>query len=234
MSTTLVGSVVQSLREAIEQGRWPAGEMLPGQRELADQLGVSRPCLREAVTVLETLGMVRSLPGKGVQVLAREAVDVAEPRVAAGHRMADILELRYALEPFIVGLVAQSIASADLDRLRLRLLDLRDAAEDGALDAFVEAYLGFHRLLGSLTSNPIFQHLVGQAGDALARSDVLLRQGADQLEARVCEHEALVQAIRRRDSVLAADLMRQHLANEARRLDLPLQLPESPMSASKA
>lgn len=229
MSTTLVGSVVQSLREAIEQGRWPAGEMLPGQRELADQLGVSRPCLREAVTVLETLGMVRSLPGKGVQVLAREAVDVA-----AGHRMADILELRYALEPFIVGLVAQSIASADLDRLRLRLLDLRDAAEDGALDAFVEAYLGFHRLLGSLTSNPIFQHLVGQAGDALARSDVLLRQGADQLEARVREHEALVQAIRRRDSVLAADLMRQHLANEARRLDLPLQLPESPMSASKA
>jgi len=133
-----------------------------------------------------------------------------------------------------VGLVAQSIASADLDRLRLRLLDLRDAAEDGALDAFVEAYLGFHRLLGSLTSNPIFQHLVGQAGDALARSDVLLRQGADQLEARVREHEALVQAIRRRDSVLAADLMRQHLANEARRLDLPLQLPESPMSASKA
>lgn len=229
MSTTLVGSVVQSLREAIEQGRWPAGEMLPGQRELADQLGVSRPCLREAVTVLETLGMVRSLPGKGVQVLAREAVDVA-----AGHRMADILELHYALEPFIVGLVAQSIASADLDRLRLRLLDLRDAAEDGALDAFVEAYLGFHRLLGSLTSNPIFQHLVGQAGDALARSDVLLRQGADQLEARVREHEALVQAIRRRDSVLAADLMRQHLANEARRLDLPLQLPESPMSASKA
>ena len=162
-SSTLVGSIVQSLRESIEQGRWAVGEMLPGQRELAEQLGISRPCLREAVTVLETLGMVRSLPGKGVQVMGREAAELAitAPR---DHSIEDVIQLRYALEPFIVGLVAQSIASSDLDRLRLRLMDLRDAAEDDDMDAFVEAYIGFHQLLGSLTTNPIFQSLVTQAG----------------------------------------------------------------------
>jgi GntR family transcriptional repressor for pyruvate dehydrogenase complex len=224
-SSTLVGSIVQSLRESIEQGRWAVGEMLPGQRELAEQLGISRPCLREAVTVLETLGMVRSLPGKGVQVMGREAAELAitAPR---DHSIEDVIQLRYALEPFIVGLVAQSIASSDLDRLRLRLMDLRDAAEDDDMDAFVEAYIGFHQLLGSLTTNPIFQSLVTQAGAALARSDALLRQRGDELQERVREHEALVQAIRRRDSLLASSLMRDHLVAEGRRMGLRLELPE--------
>jgi len=48
--------VVEKLRAALARGQWRSGEMLPGQRELAEQLGISRPSLREAVIVLETLG----------------------------------------------------------------------------------------------------------------------------------------------------------------------------------
>jgi GntR family transcriptional repressor for pyruvate dehydrogenase complex len=68
-SSTVVNSVVEKLRAALARGQWRSGEMLPGQRELAEQLGISRPSLREAVIVLETLGLVRSMPGKGVVVL---------------------------------------------------------------------------------------------------------------------------------------------------------------------
>ena len=71
-SSKRVNSIVQKLLEPIEQGQWAAGQMLPGQRELAEQLEISRPSLREAITVLETLGVVRSLPGKGVMVLERK------------------------------------------------------------------------------------------------------------------------------------------------------------------
>ncbi|MCZ0211829.1 GntR family transcriptional regulator, partial [Streptomyces sp. UMAF16] len=68
-TSTVVNSVVEKLRAALKRGQWRQGEMLPGQRELAEQLGISRPSLREAVIVLETLGLVRSMPGKGVVVL---------------------------------------------------------------------------------------------------------------------------------------------------------------------
>ena len=111
--------------------------MLPGQRELAEQMEISRPSLREAIMVLETLGVVRSLPGKGVMVLER-----SEPlrEVAPGEAtMEDVLQLRYALEPFIVGIVAQSAGAAEISELRLLLLDLREAVEDGDPQALVEA-----------------------------------------------------------------------------------------------
>ena len=120
-SSKLVNAVAQRLLDTIEQGRWVAGQMLPGQRELAEQMEISRPSLREAIMVLETLGVVRSLPGKGVMVLERSEPlrEVAAPGEAT---MEDVLQLRYALEPFIVGIVAQSAGAAEISELRLLLL----------------------------------------------------------------------------------------------------------------
>ncbi|MFP5463146.1 MAG: FadR/GntR family transcriptional regulator, partial [Gammaproteobacteria bacterium] len=100
-SSTVVTSVVEKLRQALARGQWRTGEMLPGQRELAEQLGISRPSLREAVTVLDTLGLVRSLPGKGVLVLDAEAAQPEHLSDGVGTAsLADVLELRYTLEPF--------------------------------------------------------------------------------------------------------------------------------------
>lgn len=114
-SSTVVNSVVEKLRAALARGQWRSGDMLPGQRELAEQLGISRPSLREAVIVLETLGLVRSMPGKGVVVLEANPGDaVSEGSAMAGASLEDLLQLRYTLEPFIVGLVAQSISSKDV------------------------------------------------------------------------------------------------------------------------
>jgi GntR family transcriptional repressor for pyruvate dehydrogenase complex len=93
--------------------------MLPGQRELAEQLGISRPSLREAVIVLETLGLVRSMPGKGVVVLDANPGDSQSHDNAVPASLEDVLQLRYTLEPFIVGLVAQSISSKEVGQLRL-------------------------------------------------------------------------------------------------------------------
>lgn len=164
-SSKLVNAVAQRLLDTIEQGRWVAGQMLPGQRELAEQMEISRPSLREAIMVLETLGVVRSLPGKGVMVLERSEPlrEVAAPGEAT---MEDVLQLRYALEPFIVGIVAQSAGAAEISELRLLLLDLREAVEDGDPQALVEAYTAFHRRLVKLTSNPIFLSVSEQIGSA--------------------------------------------------------------------
>ncbi|KWW15832.1 FadR/GntR family transcriptional regulator [Pseudomonas putida] len=226
-SSTVVTSVVEKLRQALARGQWRTGDMLPGQRELAEQLGISRPSLREAVTVLETLGLVRSLPGKGVLVLDADAV-IPEPGMdtSAAASLADVLELRYTLEPFIVGLVAQSANSQDVGQLRLTLMDMREALEAGDSEAGVKAYIAFHEALFTLTTNPIFQSVVQQTGNALKQSADMLRNSPEHLAARLKENEAVVRAIRERNSAQASAQMRQHILAEGQRMGIPLNIPD--------
>ncbi|MFJ4454498.1 FadR/GntR family transcriptional regulator [Pseudomonas sp. NPDC089392] len=226
-SSTVVTSVVEKLRQALARGQWRTGDMLPGQRELAEQLGISRPSLREAVTVLETLGLVRSLPGKGVLVLDADAT-AQEPGLdtSAAASLADVLELRYTLEPFIVGLVAQSANSHDIGQLRLTLMDMREALEADDSEAGVKAYIAFHEALFALTTNPIFQSVVQQTGNALKQSADMLRNSPEHLAARLKENEAVVRAIRERNSAQASAQMRQHILAEGQRTGVPLNIPD--------
>jgi GntR family transcriptional repressor for pyruvate dehydrogenase complex len=229
-SSTVVNSVVEKLRQALARGQWRTGDMLPGQRDLAEQLGISRPSLREAVTVLETLGLVRSLPGKGVLVLDADAA-AQEPALdtSASASLADVLELRYTLEPFIVGLVAQSANSQDIGQLRLTLMDMREALEADDSEAGVRAYIAFHEALFALTTNPIFQSVVQQTGNALKQSADMLRNSPEHLAARLKENETVVRAIRERNSAQASAQMRQHILAEGLRMGIALNIPdESP------
>ena len=227
-SSKRVDSIVQKLLEPIERGQWAAGQMLPGQRELAEQLQISRPSLREAITVLETLGVLRSLPGKGVLVL-----DSAPPRLGEtttqsrphAATLENVLQLRYALEPFIAGLVAQSVDDNALSQLRLLVMDMREAVEDRNTQALASAYTAFHRKLVAITSNPIFLSASQQTAGALARSEGPTLREPEHAEQILDEHETILRAIRRRDSELASRAMRQHILNEGDRLGLQLQLP---------
>ncbi|HDS1778079.1 TPA: FadR family transcriptional regulator [Pseudomonas putida] len=224
-SSTVVNSVVEKLRQALARGQWRTGDMLPGQRELAEQLGISRPSLREAVTVLETLGLVRSLPGKGVLVLDADA-QPSSVETSAAASLADVLELRYTLEPFIVGLVAQSANSQDIGQLRLTLMDMREALEADDSEAGVKAYIAFHEALFALTTNPIFQSVVQQTGNALKQSADMLRNSPEHLAARLKENEAVVRAIRERSSAQASAQMRQHIVAEGLRMGIALNIPD--------
>ncbi|MFJ4194800.1 FadR/GntR family transcriptional regulator [Pseudomonas sp. NPDC089534] len=226
-TSTVVNSVVEKLRAALARGQWRSGDMLPGQRELAEQLGISRPSLREAVTVLETLGLVRSMPGKGVVVLDAQAEEAHSPDSAVARAsLEDVLQLRYTLEPFIVGLVAQSVGSKEVGQLRLTLMDMREALDAGDSEAGANAYIAFHEELFALTSNPIFQSVVQQTGNALKQSAEVLRNSPEHLAERLEENEAVVRAIRNRNSAQASAEMRRHILREGRRMGIELNIPD--------
>lgn len=231
-SSTVVNSVVEKLRAALARGQWRSGDMLPGQRELAEQLGISRPSLREAVIVLETLGLVRSMPGKGVVVLEANLNEaVSEGSAMAGASLEDVLQLRYTLEPFIVGLVAQSISSKEVGQLRLTLMDMREALDANDNDACANAYIAFHEELFALTSNPIFQNVVQQTSSALKQSADVLHNSPEHLAERLEENEAVVRAIRARNSAQASAEMRRHILRESRRLGIELNIPDDNLGA---
>ena len=226
-SSTVVNSVVAKLRAALASGEWRSGEMLPGQRELAEKFGISRPSLREAIIVLETLGLVRTLPSKGVVVLQASASESPlQENAVAQASMEDVLQLRYTLEPFIVGLVAQSIRSKEVGQLRLTLMDMREALEANDSEAGVNAYIAFHEELFNLTSNPIFQSVVQQTSNALKQSAQVLRNSPEHMAERLEENEAVVRAIRAKNSALAGAEMRRHILREGQRAGIELNIPD--------
>ena len=138
----------------------------------------------------------------------------------------DVLQLRYTLEPFIVGLVAQSINSSETGQLRLTLMDMREALEAEDAEAGVSAYIAFHEALFALTSNPIFQSVVQQTSNALKQSAQVLRKSPEHLAARLAENEAVVRAIRSKDSAQASAQMRRHILEEGRRMGIELKIPD--------
>ena len=93
-------------------------------------------------------------------------------------------------------------------------------------EAGVKAYIAFHEALFALTTNPIFQSVVQQTGNALKQSADMLRNSPEHLAARLKENEAVVRAIRERSSAKASAQMRQHIVAEGLRMGIALNIPD--------
>ena len=98
----------QTLQRRILDGDYAPGAALPGQRELAENLGISRASLREAISMLEALGLLRSFVGKGVFVTAGAPADVANLPSGPNAMPPDaIFQMRFVIEPANAALAAR-------------------------------------------------------------------------------------------------------------------------------
>ena len=161
-----VEEAADSIRDGILVGRYRAGDHLPGERELSQQLGVSRLTLRSALARLEAEGLVRAMHGAGNRVLDyRESgtIDLLgylarlslEGRVVPVDVLGDLLELRRAIAVEALGLAAERCTDAELEAMREHV-----RAQHALLDqprAFMEADLAFARLVVRATHNIAFE-----------------------------------------------------------------------------
>jgi DNA-binding FadR family transcriptional regulator len=164
--------VVDQIRRAIQIGRFLAGEKLPSERELADQLGVSRTTVREAMRVLQGEGLIKTRRGRagGATVVATE-VTASERRQVVRRRLAElenVFDYRLAIEPAAAALAAQRRTKRDISELEETLAALRALAM--APDAegpsrFLAVDAEFHHRIAVAARNP---HLVRAEGDARA------------------------------------------------------------------
>lgn len=157
-------SAVQRIQAMILEGPLAPGERLPAQRELAEQLGISRASLREALSVLETLGLVRVEVGRGVFVVepgGGAAGRIPEPRWRFADRYSqyEVYETRLTLEPRAAGLAAVKSAAGPLAEIGRSVDGMRRAVESGDLIAVAECDSVFHRTIVECSGNRMFVEL---------------------------------------------------------------------------
>lgn len=206
-------AVVDHLKQAIESGVYPVGGRLPSERELAEELGVSRPVVREAIIVLESRGLVQTRHGAGV-FIQTDGEGGAGATVDSDSGPFEVTEARRLLEGEIAGLAAEFVTDrqiADLQRLIDRIGDMRlDKA------AREKADRAFHIALARVTGNDVLVGIVEKLWDMRYQSalcEYFFRRAREAgMEPPVDEHQKVLDALKARDAQAARFAMREHLA----------------------
>ncbi|PCM45900.1 FadR/GntR family transcriptional regulator [Marinobacter sp. ANT_B65] len=206
---SLVETAIESLRHAIETEQWSVGDKLPIESELSDALGVSRNTVREAVRVLAHVGMLETRQGDGTYVRAMRDAGETLKRIART-QLTDQLEVRIMLETEAAKLAAQRRTEQDLRHMTLAL-DARGKA-DADLAARIHHDEAFHHALVAASHNSALAELYDYFSHAITQTIERTEQDADLPEPSQEDHELLLAAVRRQDSVKAEKLARELLA----------------------
>jgi GntR family uxuAB operon transcriptional repressor len=216
-SPRLYLSVAQDLLTAMAAGEYVPGVRMPGDRELATRLDMSRSTVREAILALEVIGAVEVRHGDGTYVRGPHAGITGIEGSALDTAPRELIEARRSLEPVVASLAAVRI---DSDALRKLTRDLDEAAEIVAEPAqllrFVELGLRFHADLARCCGNSLLANIVGQLVDTEIHPLWLLvnQHAVSSLRARqgqLREHQDVLTAIASGDANGAQRAMAGHL-----------------------
>lgn len=214
-------SVARKLQGMILSGELKPGAKIPSQRELASRFGVSRASLREGLMTLETLGLVKTEPGRGTFVSAEKpssSRSLSKWRFAGSHSVVDVFQTRVMLEGRIAELAADAITSADAARLDALTARMEETFSSGDLLSNVEADLEFHGLIASACRNRM---MVDMYQSVLAELTETQRQpipktAPERMAQSIAEHRRIVAALRAGDGSAARAAMEAHIRNTAR------------------
>ncbi|RZS90055.1 DNA-binding FadR family transcriptional regulator [Motilibacter rhizosphaerae] len=212
----LAEQAAAAVADGIRAGRWAVGDRLPGEAQLAEELGVGRSTVREAVRVLAGAGMVESRQGAGTYVRAAARSGWGEALRRA--EVVEVVEAREALEVEGARLAAERRTEEDLAALDAALAE-RAAAVGGPAEAYVDADLAFHRAVVAAAGNPLLLELVDLLRERVrtAMLDYLRLQGEADPPAEHDLHARIVERVRQGDAEGAARAARGHLVALARR-----------------
>lgn len=174
MPRNLHEHVVDTLGARVIGGVVATGEILVPD-SLATELGVGRSVIREALRVLESLGMVAATRRVGTRVLPSSSWNVYDPRIIAwrlagsgeGAQLRSLTELRLAVEPLAAELAATEASAEVGGKLLETAARMRTLGRQGDLEAFLELDMEFHALVLKASGNEMFTHLDGAVAEVL-------------------------------------------------------------------
>ena len=210
---TLTQRVTNLIENLIVERRLQPGDRLSSVRDLADQFGVSRTVVREAVGGLVAKSLLEVRHGSGITVSRPTAQSVAQSMShflrGGQHEYHKVLEVRRTLEIEIASLAAQRRTAADLGNLRA-LLDEMASLQDGG-EQFVHNDVAFHAVLARATQNELYVLLLDSIAPLLIEVRRLALSAPGGRAGALQYHPAIFEQVKARNASGARGAMRRHL-----------------------
>src|SRR6266568_7971760 len=211
---TLSEQVAKRLAARITSGDWKPGEKLPSESVLCKAFNVGRSSLREALTSLAFIGLIRVRAGGGSYVADQPSAYFTTSWLTGGFftsekSLADFVEARLILETEVAGLCAERITSKELAHLELLVRQMKAAMPD--FQKFSKFDLAFHLAVGKSAQNEVLNNILSgireQTMELITQS--LLVEGG--MEDALRGHSRIIQAFRQHNSMKAREAMQHHL-----------------------
>lgn len=193
--------VFEHLREAIISGNLRPGERMM-EMQLAEEMGVSRTPVREAIRKLELESLVIMVPRRGAYVSDLSIKDVAET-----------YEIRSALEALAAGLAAERITPDESEELERILVQIGQCIEGNDLERSIKLDEEFHNVLYRASRNDRLVQIINNLREQIQRFRTTSLGTPGRLEAVLSEHTKITEAISERNTDMAQRLAQEHIEN---------------------
>jgi DNA-binding FadR family transcriptional regulator len=213
-SRRLYRQIADQLRALIEHGEFPVGSRLPPERDLAVQLGVSRPSVREALIALEVEGLVEVRMGSGIYIR-----DTQGARRVTAEAPLETIRARQLIESELAAHAARTMKRTQVAGLREAIAMMESEASTGQVPTHGDRL--FHLRIAEASDNSVLVRIVSELYDE--RHNPLFEQLGSHFETArswataIAEHRAVVDAIGGRSPQAAREAMAHHLANSHNR-----------------
>jgi GntR family transcriptional regulator, transcriptional repressor for pyruvate dehydrogenase complex len=215
---TLADQAARNLMAFIQSQALKPGSFLPPETQLAANLGVSRPIIREALKSLEGKGIIEVMSGKGsvIKPLDGEQLELYFQRAIQieSEAIIDLLELRKGIEVQSAVLAAQRRTPDELAGLAQIVAEMRRNLHDP--NAYVELDMAFHNQIATMTRNTMIHTLVGalrMAINSTINESIFRKRTDEQLEHVQVGHEAILACLELGDAEKSGRAMTAHFAD---------------------
>ena len=212
----LYRQIAEQLRVLIGRGEFPVGTRLPAERDLARQLGVSRPSVREALIAMEVEGWVEIRTGSGIYVIDRTTRESRSNRTLlepAEWGPLELIRARRVIEGEIASIAAVQAKRKNIDAMRKAMSAMESCAAQGVLP--LDGDRAFHTAIVEACGNAVLTETVQTFWDS-RRGPLFTRLGGyfetmKSWQSAIAEHEAIFEAIETRDGAAARHAMHAHM-----------------------
>jgi GntR family transcriptional repressor for pyruvate dehydrogenase complex len=218
---SLSDEIIEQIMSLIASGDLRPGQRLPPERELCKTFQTGRPALREAIRALCIVGILNARVGDGTCVATdgkKFMGKIVEWRlITEKHDLENLMEVRISLEGLAVANAARYADDVLVASLEKQLIRMKSAVDRMDRDRFVELDLEFHVTLAQAAKNHLLIDLVSMIRGQLALGLAKVAAHPRALPLSYKEHREIVEAVKRRNPKVAAQLMQQHLERSRRR-----------------
>ena len=216
-TSTITQKIIDQIRTAILAGKLKPGDILPHEKELTEQFGVSKQTLRESLRALEHMGLidVRKGIGGGAHIVEVD-IEVTKQSLANFLYFKDLTienlsELRKLIEPHAAGKAAEHISKDDLEELGKLNETARGNLNNNLLEEKSHDEINFHRVIAQNTGNPILILILDFVENLLEDFKKVLKPDLAFSKSVLDAHDKIYQAICDKDPKKASTEMYQHV-----------------------